>query len=313
MTTNDRSLLAVLKESVNDFMEDDCTTMAAALSYYTVFSLPPLLVLLLMLLGAILDPQDVQGTMERQLSSLMGPTGAEQVRTILANADRPGSGSVIATVLGVIGLLLGATGVFGQLQSALDKVWEVAPDPSQGVKSFMLKRVFSLGMVLGIAFVLLVSLVLSAAISAFGDSLARFLPAWLSEPFLIGLDLAFSIGVITLLFGAILKVLPDARVDWHDVWVGALFTAVLFTIGKVLLGLYLGNSNPGQAFGAAGALALLLVWIYYTSMIVLFGAEFTEAWAKRRGHGVVPQRGAVRVIREIRRERPSGARPVESR
>jgi membrane protein len=312
MADNDRSVLRVLKESVNDFMEDDCSTMAAALSYYTVFSLPPLLVLLLLLLGTILDPQDVQGTMEAQISGLMGPTGAEQVRTILAHAQRPGSGSLIATVLGVAGLFFGATGVFGQLQGALDKVWEVAPDPRLGVKGFILKRVFSLGMVLGLGFVLLASLVLSTVISAFGDSLAGFLPAWLSEPFLFALDLAFSIGVITLLFAAIFKVLPDARVDWHDVWVGAFFTSVLFAIGKVVLGLYLGNSDPGQAFGAAGALALMLVWIYYTSMIVLFGAEFTEAWAKHRGHGVVPQRGAVRVIREIRRETPSGGRPVES-
>ncbi len=312
MAKNNRSLLAVSKETVNDFMSDDCSTMAAALSYYTVFSLPPLLVVLLMLLGAILDPQDVQGTLENQLSGLMGPAGAEQVRTILAHADRPGSGNVAATVLGVIGLLLGASGVFGQLQAALDKAWEVAPDPSQGVKSFILKRVFSLGMVLAMAFVLLASLVLSAVISGFGDSLARFLPTWLSEPFLFGLDMAFSIGVITLLFAAIFKVLPDARVDWHDVWVGALFTAVLFTVGKILLGFYLGNSNPGQAFGAAGALALTLVWIYYTSMIMLFGAEFTQAWAKRRGHGVVPQRGAVRVIREIRREQVAGGTPVES-
>ena len=312
MPDNDRSVLGVLKESVSDFMEDDCTTMAAALSYYTIFSLPPLLVLLLMLLGAVLDPQDVQGAMEQQISALMGPTGAEQVRTILEHAQRPGSGGVIATVLGVVGLLLGATGVFGQLQAALDKVWEVGPDPDQGVKGFILKRVFSLGMVLGLGFVLLVSLVLSTLISAFGDTFARFLPGWLSEPFLFAVDLAFSVGIITLLFAAIFKVMPDARVAWHDVWVGAFFTSVLFAIGKFVLGLYLGSSNPGEAFGAAGALALMLVWIYYTSMIVLFGAEFTEAWAKRRGHGVVPERGAVRVVREVRRGTPSGGMPAES-
>jgi membrane protein len=313
MARHDRSVFGVLKETVHDFLEDDCTTMAAALSYYTVFSLPPLLLLLLTLLGAILDPEDVQGALERNISALMGPTSVEQVRTILANADRPGSGDVIATVLGIIGLLVGATGVFGQLQAALDKTWGVAPDPRQGgIKSFALKRIFSLGMVLGVAFVLLVSLVLSALISAFGDSLARFLPPWLSEPFLVGLDLAVSLGIITLLFAAIFKVLPDARLDWSDVWVGAFFTAVLFTVGKVVLGLYLGSSNPGEAFGAAGALALMLVWIYYSSMIVLFGAEFTESWAERRGHGVVPERGAVRVIRELRRERPSSGRPAES-
>jgi membrane protein len=250
--------------------------------------------------------------MEQQISTFMGPSGAEQVRTILSHAERPGSGGLIATVLGVIGLLLGATGVFGQLQAALDKVWEVGPDPKQGVKGFILKRVFSLGMVFGLGFVLLASLVLSTVISAFGDTLASFLPGWLSGPFLFGLDIVFSVGIITLLFAALFKVLPDARVAWRDVWVGAFFTSVLFAVGKVVLGLYLGSSNPGQAFGAAGALALMLVWIYYTSMIVFFGAEFTEAWAKRRGHGVVPERGAVRVIREIRRESPSGGMPAES-
>jgi membrane protein len=313
MATDRRGVFAVLKESVLDFIEDDCATMAAALSYYTVFSLPPLLVLLLMILGAILDPQDVQGTLEAQISGVLGPGGVEATRSILAHADRPGSGDLVATLFGIFGLLFGATGVFGQLQAALDKAWEVAPDPRQGgVKSFILKRVFSLGMVLGMAFVLLVSLVLSALISAFGDSFARLLPGWLSEPFLIGLDFVFSTFIIALLFGTIFKVLPDARVAWDDVWVGALFTAVLFTVGKIVLGLYLGHSNPGQAFGAAGALALTLVWIYYTSMIVLFGAEFTEAWAKRRGHGVVPQEGAVRVVREFRRDRSSGGRRVES-
>ncbi len=311
MASDDRSVFAVLRESVADFMRDDCATMAAALSYYTIFSLPPLLVLLLMLLGAVLDPQDVQGTLERQISILMGPTGVEEIRNILAHTERPGSGNVVATVFGVIGLLFGAAGVFGQLQAALDAAWEVAPDPRQGgVKSFILKRVFTLGMVVGVAFVLLASLVLSSLISAFGDSLERFLPVWLSEPFLIGLDVAFSVFLVTLLFGTIFKVVPDARVAWNDVWVGALFTAVLFTVGKTVLGLYLGHTNPGEAFGAAGALALTLVWIYYTSMIVFFGAEFTEAWAKRRGHGVVPEAGAVRVIREFRRDTPSGGRPV---
>nr|MBA3258909.1 YihY/virulence factor BrkB family protein [Gemmatimonadales bacterium] len=185
MATNDKGTLGILKGSASDFIEDDCPTMAAALSYYTVFSLPPLLVLLLTLLGALFDPQDVQGTLETQIQSLMGPSGAEQVRTILANADRPGSGSVIATVLGIVALIFGATGVFGQLQAALNKAWNVAPDPDQGgIKSFVLKRVFSLGMVLGLAFVLLVSLVLSAALTAFGDSLAGFLPDGLSEPVL---------------------------------------------------------------------------------------------------------------------------------
>ena len=305
-------LFAILKQSVREFVDDDAPTMAAALSYYTVFSLPPLLVLLVLLLGQILDPQDIQGTVENQIRGAMGPEGAEQIRTILANADRPGSGNIIATIISLVALVFGATGVFGQLQAALNRAWEVGPDPDQGgIKSFLMKRVFSLGMVLALAFVLLVSLILSASLSAFGGQLARFLPEGLSEPVLHAINFAISFGVITLLFAAIFKVLPDAEMAWRDVWVGAAATALLFVLGKFLLGLYLGRSNPGEAFGAAGALALMLVWIYYSSMIVFLGAEFTQAWANARGQGIRPEPGAVRVVKEIRHERPSGARPAE--
>jgi membrane protein len=276
-------------------MDDDCPSMAAALSYYTVFSLPPLLVLLLLLLGALVSPEDIQGTLEAQLRSLMGPAGSEQIRTILAHAHRP-RGGTLAVVLGVGALVIGATGVFGQLQAALNKAWRVAPDPQKGgIRPFLFKRVFSLGMVLGLAFVLLVSLVLSAALSAFGDSLAHFLPAGVSASVLEAVNFAISLAVITLLFAAIFKVLPDAIIAWADVWIGAIFTALMFVGGKFLLGIYLGHSNPGEAFGAAGALALTFVWIYYSSMIVLFGAEFTQTWAVQRGKGIKPERGAVRV------------------
>jgi membrane protein len=188
----------------------------------------------------------------------------------------------------------------------------VGPDPEQGgVKSFLLKRVFSLGMVLALAFVLLVSLVLSALLSAFGASLAGYLPDGIGEPLLQAINFVLSLGVITVLFAAMFKVLPDATIAWRDVWVGAAVTAFLFTIGKFALGLYLGHSNPGEPFGAAGALALMLVWIYYTSMIVFLGAEFTQTWAVRRGQGITPQKGAVRVVKETRREHPGEGRRVD--
>jgi membrane protein len=295
-------VVQLLKDTFKGFSDDDCPTMAAALSYYTVFSLPPLLVLLLTLLGAVMDPQDIQGNLEAQMRSAMGPSGAEQVHTILANADRPGAGGLVPTILSVVALLLGATGVFGQLQAALNKAWGVAPDPEKGgIKAMLLKRVFGIGMVLGLAFILLVSLVVSAVLSAFGEQLGRFLPSGLSAPVLEAINFAGSLAVISLLFGAIFKVLPDAQIAWRDVRVGAVVTALLFVAGKFALGLYLGHSNPGEAFGAAGALALMLVWIYYSSMIVLLGAEFTQVWAERRGSGIVPEKGAVRVVRETRR------------
>jgi membrane protein len=302
MATRRRGLIQVVKDTVNGFSEDDCPTMAAALSYYTVFSLPPLLVLLLTILGAVMDPQDIQGNIEAQMRSAMGPSGAQQVHTILANADRPGAGGLLPTVLSVVALMLGATGVFGQLQAALNKAWGVAPDPTKGgIKNMLLKRVFGIGMVLGLAFILLVSLVVSAVLSAFGDQLGRFLPSGLSAPVLEAINFVGSLAVISLLFAAIFKVLPDAKIAWRDVRVGAVVTGVLFVAGKFALGLYLGHSNPGEAFGAAGALALMLVWIYYSSMIVLLGAEFTQVWAEQRGSGIMPERGAVRVVRETRR------------
>lgn len=306
MATQRRGAVQLLKDTFKGFSEDDCPTMAAALSYYTVFSLPPLLVLLLTILGAVMDPQDIQGNLEAQMRSAMGPAGAQQFRTILANVDRPGAGGALPTILSVVALLLGATGVFGQLQAALNKAWGVAPDPEKGgIKNMLLKRVFGIGMVLGLAFILLVSLVISAMISAFGEELGRFLPSGLSAPVLEAINFVGSLAVIALLFGAIFKVLPDAEISWRDVTVGAVVTALLFVAGKFALGLYLGRSNPGEAFGAAGALALMLVWIYYSSMIVLLGAEFTQVWAERRGSGIVPEKGAVRVVRETKRLDPS--------
>ena len=302
MATQNGGVVQLLKDTFKGFSEDDVPTMAAALSYYTVFSLPPLLVLLLTILGAVVDPQDIQGTLEAQMRDAMGPSGASQVETILANANRPGAGGLVPTILSVVALLLGATGVFGQLQAALNKAWSVAPDPEKGgLKNMLLKRVFGIGMVVGLAFILLVSLVVSAVLSAFGDQLSQFLPSGLSAPLLEAINFAGSLAVIALLFGAIFKVLPDAEIAWRDVAVGAVVTALLFVAGKFALGLYLGRSNPGEAFGAAGALALMLVWIYYSSMIVLLGAEFTQAWAERRGSGIVPEKGAVRVVRETRR------------
>ena len=302
MATQNGGVMQLLKDTFKGFSEDDAPTMAAALSYYTVFSLPPLLVLLLTLLGAVLDPQDIQGTIEAQMREAMGAQGANQVHTILANADRPGSGGLVATILSVVALMIGATGVFSQLQAALNKAWGVAPDPAKGgIKNMLAKRVFGIGMVLGLAFILLVSLVVSAMLSAFGEELGRFLPSGLSAPVLQAINFVGSLAVIAVLFGAIFKVLPDAEIAWRDVAVGAVVTALLFVAGKFALGLYLGRSNPGEAFGAAGALALMLVWIYYSSMIVLLGAEFTQAWAERRGSGIVPEKGAVRVVRETRK------------
>jgi membrane protein len=294
----------LFRRSVTEFMDDECMTMAAAVSYYAIFSLPPLLVLILLLLGAILDPQELAGHIRTQLTKLIGESGGAQVSTILSQARRPGGGSLLTTALGAAALMFGATGVFSQLQIALNKAWEVQPDPDQGgVRRFIMKRVLSFGMILGVAFLLLVSLALSAALTAFGDLIAGQL-AGVSAPVLNLLNVALSLAVFTVVFAAIFKILPDATVRWRDAWVGGAATTLLFVIGKFLIGYYLGRSDPGHAFGAAGSLAVMLVWIYYSSLILLFGAEFTQAWAEAHGGRIEPEAGAVRAVRQKTIVRP---------
>jgi membrane protein len=302
MAKGERVIVGVIKDSVKDFIEDDCMDSAAALSYYTIFSLPAILVLIMLLVSSVMDPTDVRGGLESQIESLIGPTAGEQVRTIIQESEQRPRGGLLPTLLGIAGLLFGATGAFGQLQKTLNRAWNVEPDPHQGgIKTFLAKRLFSFGMILAVAFLLLVSLVISAALSGLGDRLGAVLPSGFSEPALQAMNQAISLVVITLLLAAMYKVLPDAKISWRSVWVGGAVTAVLFVVGKFLIGFYLGQSNPGQAYGAAGSLAVLLLWVYYSSLILLFGAEFTETWAERRGHGIEPEPGAVRVRREKQR------------
>jgi membrane protein len=280
-----------LKRILKDFSEDECSVRAAALAYYTVFALPPLLILLTVVVGIFWDPVEVQSTLERQFSTLVGDEGGRAIREMLSRAEQPGSGGLVASVLGLAALAFGSLGAFMQLQGALNRAWEVKPDPAQGgVRQFIAKRVLSLGMILAVAFLLIVSLAVSALLSALGSKLA-FIP----EPALHAADVTLSFGVLTLLFAAIFRFLPDAEIAWRDVWTGALVTALLFVAGKFVIGFYLGRSAPGDPFGAASALAVILVWIYYAGMIVLFGAEFTQAWAERRGSTKRPENGAVHV------------------
>jgi membrane protein len=234
----------------------------------------------------------VQHALETQFAGIVGEPGARQIHQMVAYGQATADGGRVATVGSLVGLLLGATGVFLSLQEALNRVWEVKPDPNQGgVRNFILKRLLSLGMVLGLCFLLAVSLALTAAISSLGGALGGSIrPAVMQV-----VDLVMSWVVLTLLFAALFKVLPDAKVAWRDVWVGGAVTAVLFVAGKFVIGLYLAGSKPGDAFGAASALAVVLVWAYYAGMILLFGAEFTREWATARGSGIEPRKGAVRV------------------
>jgi membrane protein len=296
--------LALAKTTFKDFSDDEATWKAAALAYYTVFALPPLLLLMLQVASAIWDPDQVRRTLTGEFESMMGRDVANQIQTMIQSAEQKASGSGMRVVLSVAGLIFGATGAFVALQSALNRAWEVKPDPKQGgIRQFITKRMLSLGMVLGMAFLLLVSLALTSALSAAGGALFGGMPKWLG----LALNFVLSFGVITLLFAGMFKVLPDAKIAWNDVWVGATVTAVLFVLGKFLIGLYIGRSDPGSAFGAAGSLAVLLVWIYYAAVIVLLGAEFTQAWVKHKGRTIEPEEGAIKVIEQTVEAGMSGA------
>jgi membrane protein len=286
-------LVSMVKETFQDFSDDKCSRMAAALSYYMVFSLPPLLILVLAMVGFFVDPAEAQGRFMAQVTALIGPQGGEAMRTMIEQANRPQGG--VMAVVGIVTLLLGATGAFTQLQETLNTVWEVKPDPQAGgLKRFVLKRLVSFGMIVVIAFLLLVSFVISALIAAFGDLLNSYLgPAGqtIGQVVQVVAGLVVTWGIFALMF----KVLPDAKIGWRDVWVGGLVTALLFTAGRFAIGLYLGNSNSANAFGAAAALAIILIWIYYAAHIVFLGAEFTQVWVRHHGRTIEPEPGAIRV------------------
>jgi membrane protein len=306
VASENRGIFQLTKAAFQDFGEDECGLRSAALAYFTVFALPPLLVLLVMIAGMIWSPQEVQRSLESQFAGMMGESGGQQIHEMMVRGNKANAGG-LGAITSIIGLVLGATGFFLSLQNALNRVWEVKPDPQQGgVKQFLTKRILSFGMLLGLGFLLAVSLALTAAVSALGGAVGGGLP----KPVMYVIEMTVSFVVLSLLFAALFKYLPDARAVWRDVLVGGAVTALLFVIGKFAIGLYLGRSNPGDAFGAASALAVVLVWAYYAGMILLFGAEFTQQWAKARGSGIEPKDGAVHVIEheeEVRPEQDSGA------
>jgi membrane protein len=295
-----RELLRFLWRCLDKYFGDGCSTMAAALSFYTFFSLPAVLSLLLLVVGAVMDPREVQRAIFVQAGGLIGRAGAEQIRTIIEHARQVDVNKPAAAALSILAVGLGATASFGQLQAALNKIWGVKPDPKRGqIRNFLAKRIFSFGVVLGVAFLLLVSLAFSAALSALGQRLTRNLG--MPEEILQFTDWAISFAALSAVFAAMYRLLPDARIAWTDVWVGGVASALLFVVGKSVIGYYLGDTDPGSAYGAAGSLAVVLIWVYYTSMVVLFGAVITRIWAERYGRGVRPEKGAVEVV-EVERQ-----------
>jgi membrane protein len=283
----------LIKESFQEWQKDGALDLGAALAFYTIFSLAPLLLVALAVAGLLWDRGQIQGQLIAQIQGLVGPQGAQAVQMMLANAGRHGSG-VLATVIGVVTILFGATGVFVQLQTALNRVWNVEAKPGLGIWSFVKTRLISFGMVLGVGFLLLVSLIVSTAVSAIGKWAAGLLPG--SETLMQALTFAVSFALITFLFALMYKYLPDVEIGWRDVWIGAVVTALLFTLGKFLIGLYLGKSSVASTYGAAGSLVVLLLWIYYSSQILFLGAEFTQVYATHYGSQIKPSKHAVPVV-----------------
>lgn len=280
----------LLKETFSEWTEDKVPRLAAALSYFTVFSLAPLLVIAISVAAIFFGEEAARGQIVGQIQGLVGQEGATAIETMITNADKT-EGGVFATTVGIITLLIGASGVFGQLQDALNTIWEVAPKPGRGIANFIRSRFLSFGMVLVIAFLLLVSLVVSAVLAGIGTYMSGALPGLTALWGIINFVISFA--VITLLFALMYKVLPDVQITWGDVWIGAVVTAFLFTIGRTLIGIYLGSAAIGSAYGTAGSLVVILVWVFYSAQILLFGAEFTQVYARRYGSRIRPAPIAV--------------------
>lgn len=280
----------LLKLTYQGWKEDKASRLSAALAYYTIFSLAPLLLIVIAITGLFWDEGAVQAQVLNQIESLVGADGRAFVADLLTSASNPAKG-IAATIVGIITLLFGALGVFNELHNALNTIWEVKEEETKGflesIKKVIFNRLLSFTMILGIGFLLLVSLVISAGLSATQETIGNAIPV--SEILLQIVNLIISIAVITVLFALIFKYLPDAKIAWRDVWLGAFVTALLFSLGKFLIGLYLGNSAVASSFGAAGSLVLLLIWIYYSAQILFFGAEFTQVYANNYGSRIVPE------------------------
>src|SRR4051812_31488954 len=282
-----KDLWPLSKQAASEWSEDKATKLAAALAFYTMLSIAPLLIICMKIAGKIFGAKAASGQISGYLTNTVGAKGAEAAQEMIKNASQQGSG-VIATIISVVVLILSASGVFGELQDSLNTIWEVKPKPNRGIMGIIKDRFFSMTLVLGVVFLLLVSLVASAAIAGMTHAIG------IDHGFFWGaVEFVISLVVVTVLFGLIFRYLPDAKVQWSDVWVGAVLTAVLFTVGKWILGWYLGRASTTSVYGAAGSMVALLLWVYYSSQILFFGAEFTQVYAKKHGRGIEPAENAL--------------------
>ncbi|TFZ07923.1 YihY/virulence factor BrkB family protein [Ramlibacter humi] len=294
--TRPKTLFHLAVQSVKAWSNDYAPSMGAAISYYTVFSLAPLLVIVIAIAGAVFGREAVQGVVSAQLSGLVGTQGAEMVQNLVASASDTSRG-LVAGLISIGVLVVGATTVFAELQSALDRIWKVpeARKPS-GIFGLLRARLLSFGLILGVAFLLMVSLVVSAGLAAFGQWAGGLMPGW--TVLLHVVNFVVSLAILTVLFAGIYKFMPSTRVAWRDVWTGAAVTAVLFEVGKELIGIYLGKSRMTETFEAAGAVVIVLVWVYYAAQIFLLGAEFTKAYADTHGSLSGPRKPPEKPVQE---------------
>lgn len=291
-----KKFFQITKEAASDFFADDAMSLAAALALYTVIALAPLVTVMLTVAGLVFGDQASQGFVQ-QAEGLIGKSGAEAIRGIVENANKPSTGALQA-IIGFIIVLISASAVFAQLQSSLNRIWNVVQKPGLGILHMIKTRLFSMAVVASLGFLLMVSLGVSTALAALGSYFQTLAPQM--EFFLHIVNFVVAVGVTTVLFAAIFKYLPDVVIRWRDVWIGALVTAILFNLGQIGLGVYLGNSSTASAYGAAGSFMVLILWLYYSTVILFFGAEWAQVRAKTLGNRFEPAEHANRLVVEAR-------------
>ena len=290
----------IFKQSVDEFLSDNCVKLSASLSYYTIFALGPMLVVIISFAGIFLGRDAVEGKLYDQIKLLIGSAAALQVQSIIANLQHSNQ-TVVAAIIGVVLLILGATGVFTEIQGSINYIWSIRAKPKKGWLKFIINRLVSFSLVISCGFILLVSLIINAIMELLNEKLQLYFKSVTIVVFYI-LNWVLIFAVITALFAIIFKVLPDATIKWRDAIVGASFTALLFMLGKFLISLYIGKSNVGLTYGAAGSIIVILVWVYYSSLILYFGAEFTKVYAIRHGKGIKPISTAVFIVKHEAKE-----------
>src|SRR5687767_10779451 len=288
-----RSAWGILKQTVLNFFQDDSFSYASSIAFYSIFSLPAILIISLSIGATVYERDVVQEELINQVGRLIGKESAADVEQILLNAALDSRGT-LAKIVGIATLIFSATTVFISLQTSLNKIWGIKPKPERGIVKYLLDRLLSLAMVISIGFLLLVSLVVDTVLVIIQNGLAKVLADW-TLYIVATLNIVVSLALITLIFAIMFKVLPDAKIKWRDVWVGSIVTTAFFALGKYLIGFYLGNSSVNSAYGAAGSLVIILVWVYYSTVIFLFGAELTSVYAEKTGSEIMPYHHAVKV------------------